>query len=263
MRSGPLPRFCMLLCLPVWGLLEQAAWALCLWMLWRLIALPQRRPLQVSAGHDHRHPGCAAGQLRVRCQAIPFPGNGLEGWGQHLQGELGRSQATERPGQTPACLDSSRDWQSSRPPLPPPHCSVQDWDEGWRLSLGLAGVPAVILLLGGLLLPGGQAGSGAGHWQSAAHQQNMSGKVETMNGGLRSTLLHLLHPRRVSKLSCGAVSGKAVRTLGGGALCACSVGCLPACPACSTAAGLVCPLAPPSACLHFGAVVPRHVFCTS
>ncbi|KAL4451960.1 hypothetical protein ABPG75_007622 [Micractinium tetrahymenae] len=27
------------------------------------------------------------------------------------------------------------------------------WDEGWRLSLGLAGVPAVILLLGGLLLP--------------------------------------------------------------------------------------------------------------
>ncbi len=41
------------------------------------------------------------------------------------------------------------------------------WDEGWRLSLGLAGVPAVILLLGGLLLPGGLAGAGPGaQWPS-------------------------------------------------------------------------------------------------
>lgn len=30
---------------------------------------------------------------------------------------------------------------------------VSEWDQGWRLSLGLAAVPALILLLGGLLLP--------------------------------------------------------------------------------------------------------------
>ncbi|KAI3425243.1 hypothetical protein D9Q98_009011 [Chlorella vulgaris] len=30
---------------------------------------------------------------------------------------------------------------------------VQDWDEGWRLSLGLACVPAAILTLGGIILP--------------------------------------------------------------------------------------------------------------
>lgn len=30
---------------------------------------------------------------------------------------------------------------------------TQEWEEGWRLSLGLAGVPAVILLLGGIFLP--------------------------------------------------------------------------------------------------------------
>lgn len=30
---------------------------------------------------------------------------------------------------------------------------VRDWSEGWRLSLGLAGVPALILLTGGIVLP--------------------------------------------------------------------------------------------------------------
>ena len=30
---------------------------------------------------------------------------------------------------------------------------VAEWDEGWRLSLGLAAVPALILLIGGFLLP--------------------------------------------------------------------------------------------------------------
>ena len=30
---------------------------------------------------------------------------------------------------------------------------VQDWSHGWRLSLGLAAVPAFILLLGGIMLP--------------------------------------------------------------------------------------------------------------
>lgn len=30
---------------------------------------------------------------------------------------------------------------------------VQDWSHGWRLSLGLAAVPAFVLLLGGILLP--------------------------------------------------------------------------------------------------------------
>ena len=31
--------------------------------------------------------------------------------------------------------------------------AVTDWSEGWRLSLGLAAVPALMLLLGGLCLP--------------------------------------------------------------------------------------------------------------
>ena len=30
---------------------------------------------------------------------------------------------------------------------------VQDWDSGWRLSLGLAAVPAAVLFMVGLLLP--------------------------------------------------------------------------------------------------------------
>lgn len=30
---------------------------------------------------------------------------------------------------------------------------VQDWTHGWRLSLGLAAVPALVLLAGGILLP--------------------------------------------------------------------------------------------------------------
>lgn len=30
---------------------------------------------------------------------------------------------------------------------------VQDWDQGWRLSLGLAAVPALILLFGSIILP--------------------------------------------------------------------------------------------------------------
>ena len=30
---------------------------------------------------------------------------------------------------------------------------VQDWAHGWRLSLGLAAVPAFVLLAGGILLP--------------------------------------------------------------------------------------------------------------
>ena len=30
---------------------------------------------------------------------------------------------------------------------------VQDWSHGWRLSLGLAAVPALIMLLGGIMLP--------------------------------------------------------------------------------------------------------------
>lgn len=30
---------------------------------------------------------------------------------------------------------------------------VNDWDNGWRLSLGLAAVPASVLTLGGILLP--------------------------------------------------------------------------------------------------------------
>ena len=39
-------------------------------------------------------------------------------------------------------------------PLPPAAVyGTNKWDEGWRLSLGLAGVPAVVLLLGGILLP--------------------------------------------------------------------------------------------------------------
>ncbi|EFN50549.1 hypothetical protein CHLNCDRAFT_28988, partial [Chlorella variabilis] len=31
--------------------------------------------------------------------------------------------------------------------------AVQDWDEGWRLSLGLGAVPACILTLGSIILP--------------------------------------------------------------------------------------------------------------
>ena len=30
---------------------------------------------------------------------------------------------------------------------------VQDWAHGWRLSLGLAAVPAFVLLAGGIMLP--------------------------------------------------------------------------------------------------------------
>lgn len=40
--------------------------------------------------------------------------------------------------------------------LLPPFCrpaGVQDWTHGWRLSLGLAAVPALVLLAGGILLP--------------------------------------------------------------------------------------------------------------
>ena len=37
--------------------------------------------------------------------------------------------------------------------LSPATTGVSDWDNGWRLSLGLAAVPAALLSLGGLLLP--------------------------------------------------------------------------------------------------------------
>jgi len=40
------------------------------------------------------------------------------------------------------------------PPFHAPNCAgVQDWAHGWRLSLGLAAVPALVLLAGGILLP--------------------------------------------------------------------------------------------------------------
>jgi hypothetical protein len=31
--------------------------------------------------------------------------------------------------------------------------AVRNWDEGWRLSLGLAIVPAILLTIGGIILP--------------------------------------------------------------------------------------------------------------
>ena len=31
--------------------------------------------------------------------------------------------------------------------------AIRNWDEGWRLSLGLAAAPALLLTLGGVILP--------------------------------------------------------------------------------------------------------------
>ena len=40
-----------------------------------------------------------------------------------------------------------------RPALQLVNYGVRNWADGWRLSLGLAAVPALILLAGGILLP--------------------------------------------------------------------------------------------------------------
>lgn len=62
-----------------------------------------------------------------------------------------------------ACKHAARIWSiflpAHPPPGPPPHYNLQinygtqDLSWGWRLSLGLAGVPATILLIGSVVLP--------------------------------------------------------------------------------------------------------------